>query len=385
MRICIDISQIVYDTGVSRYTKELVRHLLKIDKKNDYLLFAGAWRQKNKIENYLQELKEEGLKFEAKIVFLPPKLADLVFNQLRIPVDSFIGQVDVFHASNWTTPKTKAKLVTTVHDLTPIIYPETFPASLISNFKRNLRLVGETADLVLADCQTTKNDLVKHSRLDSQSIKTVYLAAGKEFKQVKNKKKIELIKRKYGIKKGEYILSVGTQEPRKNIKRLIRTFVRLNHVKVSLVLVGKYGWGPTSPRRRHSLWRRTAGLRRVISTGFVDDKDLATLYSGAKAFIYPSLYEGFGLPILEAMQSGCPVITSNRSSMAEIAGQAGLLINPEDIEGMTGILEKVLKDGEMRKEMTKKGLVQAGRFSWEKTAKETITAYRKVVNYGDVD
>jgi len=381
MRICIDISQIVYDTGVSRYTKELVRHLLKIDKKNDYLLFAGAWRQKDKIERYLSQLKKQELKFEEKVVLLPPKLADLVFNQLRIPVDYFIGPVNVFHASNWTTPKTKAKLVTTVHDLTPILYPETFPAVLISNFKRNLKLVGETADLILADCQATKKDLVKHSRLKSQSIKAVYLAAGKEFKQVKGKGKIELIKRKYGIK-GQYILSVGTQEPRKNIKRLIEAFVGLNHGKISLVLVGKYGWGPTSLKLR-----RVKGIKvpKIIPTGFVDDKDLAALYSGAEVFIYPSLYEGFGLPILEAMQSGCPVITSDCSSMAEIAGQAGLLINPENIEGMTRALERVLKDEEMRKEMTKKGLVQAGRFSWEKTAEETLTAYRKVVNHGDVD
>ena len=377
MRICIDISQIVYDTGVSRYTKELVSHLLKIDKKNDYLLFAGTWRQKDKIERYLSRLKKRGLRFEDKVVLLPPKLADLVFNQLRIPVDSFIGPVDVFHASNWTTPKTKAKLVTTVHDLTPILYPDTFPASLLSNFKRNLRLVGETADLVLADCQVTKKDLAKHSRLNNQDIKTIYLAAGKEFKQVKDKAKIESIKKKYGIK-DEYVLSVGTQEPRKNIKRLIKAFLGLKDFKVQLVLVGKYGWGPTSPRLR-----RVKG--KIITTGFIDDQDLAALYSGAEVFIYPSLYEGFGLPILEAMQSGCPVITSNRSSMAEIAGQAGLLINPEDTEGMTRALEKVLKDRGMRKEMTKNGLIQAKRFSWEKTAEGTLAVYRKVVNHGDVD
>jgi len=215
--------------------------------------------------------------------------------------------------------------------------------------------------------------------LNRQSIKTIYLAAAKEFKQVKDKGKIESIKRKYAIK-GEYVLSVGTQEPRKNIKRLIEAFIKLNHAKVSLVLVGKYGWGPTSS----GLPAGEAGPK-IITTGFVDDKDLAALYSGAEVFIYPSLYEGFGLPVLEAMQSGCPVITSNRSSTAEIAGQAGLLINPEDTEGMTRVLEKVLKDEGVRKEMIKKGLVQAKRFSWEKTAKETLTAYRKVVNHGDVD
>lgn len=370
MRIAIDISQSVYDTGVSRYTKELVRHLLRIDRDNEYLLFAGVWRQRKKIEEFLESLRKEKLEFESKVIFLPPRLADLVFNQLRISVDHLIGKCDIFHASNWTTPKTQAKLVTTVHDLTPILFPDSFPKNIIANFKNNLRLIEKNADLILTDCETTRKDLLARIRVRQDKVKTVYLASADHFNPVRDKQKIEKVKSKYKIF-DDYILSVSTQEPRKNIKSLIKAFLNLKDNKHQLVLAGKYGWG-----EEVQFLTEKKDLP-VVAAGFVIDEDLPALYSGAKAFVYPSLYEGFGLPVLEAMQSGCPVITSNCSSLAEIAGNGALLIDPKNEESIEKGLKRVLEDSNLRRELSEKGLVQAGKFSWEKTARKTLTAYRK--------
>lgn len=370
MKIAIDVSQIVYDTGVSRYTKELARHLFRIDKKNDYLLFAGVFRQKDKIQAYFEELRKEGLDFEERVVLLPPKIADLVFNRLRFPIDIFIDKVDVFHASNWTTPRTKARLVTTVHDLTPILYPETFPHGLLVNFQNNLKLVEANADLVLADCETTRGDLLKRTAINSEKIKTIYLAASEKFKPVKDRYQLSRIAKKYGIR-GDYILSVGTQEPRKNIKRLVEAFLQLDNRAEQLVLVGKYGW-------KEEISHLKSQVSDLVVTGFVEEEDLPTLYSAAKVFVYPSLYEGFGIPVLEAMQCSCPVVTSNSSSTAEIASGAALLVNPESIEELKDAMENVLDDKKLQKELTQKGLLQAKKFSWEKTAKQTLAAYKEI-------
>lgn len=349
---------------------------MKIDKKNDYLLFAGVFRQKEKIISFFKELENEGCKFSSKIVLLPPKLADLVFNKLRIPVDVFIGRADVFHASNWTTPATKAKLVTTVHDLTPILYPETFPKSIINNFKTNLKLIEKNADMVLTDSLTTRKDLIERSNVKANKIKTVYLAAGQNFKPETDEGEIEKVKGKYGIK-GGYILSVGTLEPRKNIKKLIKAFLSLQLITCSLqlILVGKIGWGDKKIKNKPCLPAGRNGKLNIITTGFVPDNDLPALYSGALAFVYPSFYEGFGLPVLEAMACGCPVITSNRSSTAEIAGSAGLLVNPKENIEIANAIEKIAKGEKLRKKMKANGLRQAKEFSWEKTAKNTLAAY----------
>ena len=375
--IGIDISQIVYETGVSRYTKELVRHLLRIDQENEYLLFAGVWRQKEKIEAFFDELHQQGLNFQSQVVLLPPKLADLVFNQWRVPVEWFTGRIDVFHASNWTTPKTSAKLVTTIHDLTPILFPETFPPNLIKSFQRNLQLIEKTAVAVLVDCETIKKDLLQHTEIPVGKIYPVYLAAGHQFQPVKDKVKIAKVKQKYGIV-GDYILSVATQEPRKNIKRLIEAFSQLNLNDISLVLVGKYGWGEKTKLKINP----PAGGEKlkIIETGFVDDQDLPVLYSGARVFVYPSLYEGFGLPVLEAMQCGCPVIISNRSATAEISGEAALLIDPTGTSTLTQAIKQILADKKLREEMVRKGIKRAGQFNWRKTALETLAIYRKVID-----
>ena len=371
MKIGIDISQIVYGTGVSRYTEELVKHLLKIDKKNHYLLFAGVWRQKRKIEKFLKEFKTNGYKFQPKVVFFPPKVADFIWNRVHIfQIERFTGPLDLFHSSNWAQPPASCPIVTTIHDLTPIKFPQAFEKEAIVSFKRNLHWAKRQAAFIIVDSKATEKDLIKEG-FDKGKIKVVYLGVSKKFKQIKDKKEIEKIKKKYGIK-GDYILSVGTLEPRKNIGRVIKSFSQLATRNSQLVLVGKQGWGNQSKSQISNL------KSQITFTGFVPDNDLPALYSGAKVFVYPSLYEGFGLPVLESMACGCPVITSNISSLPEIAGNAALLINPKNTKEIKKAMEKLLTNEKLRKKLIRKGLTQAKKFSWNKTTHQTLEIYTKL-------
>jgi len=367
MIIGIDISQIVYHTGVSRYTKELVRNLLRLDKKNSYKLFAGVWRQREAIDEYLQSLTSEGLSFQSYVKLFPPMLADRVWNSLHLfPIERFTGKVDVFHTSNWAQPPTKAVKVSTVHDITPILYPETHTKKVIQNFTRNVRLVRKECAVVLADSKATKQDLVTHCGFSEDTIKVIYLGVTSEFEPVTNNVSLRKVKDRYGIT-GEYLLSVGTQEPRKNLSKVVEAFTKLNP-DMQLVLVGKKGWGSEE---------RGVDSKKIIATGFVSDKDLPSLYSNATAFIYPSEYEGFGLPVLEAMACGCPVITSNVSSLPEVAGEAGICVNPHSKEEIMMAIKKVVSDNKIQKQMKEKSLKQAKQFSWEKTAQETLQVYQQ--------
>jgi len=355
MRIGIDISQIVYQTGVSRYTAKLVEHLLTIDKKNQYLLYAGSLRQRKILKSFVASLPRP-----VKLVLSPlsPKLADVAFNRLNLPLAAWLGEIDVFHASNWALPNLNCPIVTTIHDLTFLKYPEDHLSSLVAAHKRHLAKAKRKAAAVIAVSQSTKTDLVSLG-FNARNIKVIYEAADSLFKPVENKSVLS----KYQLTKS-YILSVGTLEPRKNIARLIEAFTALKEKSLELAIVGKFGWG-----------EKTKPVPGIKLLGFVPDEDLAGLYSNAKAFVYPSLYEGFGLPVVEALSCGCPVVTSLNSSLPEVAGKAAIYVDPKSVLSIAkGIKQAFNQAGSLRRA----GLIQAKKFSWEKTAKATLKVYREV-------
>jgi glycosyltransferase involved in cell wall biosynthesis len=369
MIIGIDISQIVYKTGVSRYTEELVRNLLRIDKNNRYKLFAGVWRQRKIVEDFLRELTTEKLDFESYIKLLPPLAAELLWNDLHlVTIESFMGKVDLFHTSNWAQPPAKAKKVTTVHDLVPILYTEHLVPKIVQNFNNNIKWIKKECERIIAVSESTKADLINQIGISGDQIDVVYSGVSNKFKPVTNALQIEKVKKKYGIEK-DYFLTVGTLEPRKNIDKVVEAFEKINNKDLSLVIAGKYGWGQ----------RQAEDRDRIITTGFVSDEDLPALYSGSKAFIYVSLYEGFGLPVLEAMGCGCPVVTSNVSSLPEVAGGAALLVNPNSAKEIVAAVNKIVEDKELRKKLSKQSLLQAEKFSWKTTAEKTLEVYNKVV------
>ncbi len=355
MRIAIDISQIVYGTGVSVYTKNLVDNLLQIDKENEYVLFAGSLRRRKDVLSLFPK---------ATIFPIPPTLADLIWNRLHVfPIEKLIGSVDVFHTSDWAEPPSRAFKVTTVHDLAPFLYPNLFPRDIIRNIvdthKYRLSWVRKEAKRIIVPTFATKKDLVSLG-FKGEIIRVIPESISSDFRKLPSDKVKEIL-RKYKIF-GDYVISVG-MDPRKNTERIIKAFEHTSAGKdYKIVFVG-------TPK-----YMKVRDARNVRILGNIPSQDLVGLYSGARALIYPSLYEGFGLPILEAMACECPVVTSNISSMAEVAGDAAMLVDPYKVDSISDGIEKILKGP---KNYIEKGLKRVQDFSWEKTARMTLDVYKE--------
>lgn len=359
MKIAIDISPVVYGTGVSTYTKELVVNLLKIDKKNHYILFGGSLRRKQELWDYINTLR--GTNFTGKVFTFPPSVADLMWNRLGMPpVETFIGEIDILHSSDWTEPPTRAKKITTIHDLTPILYPDWTHEKIEKVHKRKLKLTKKQVDHIIVPSETTKKDLVKLGF--KQKISVIPEASTSALTRV-SEKEVESVKQKYNLS-NLYMISVGVH-PRKNTIRIVRAYKRLKktYKNLNLVLVGT------------AVDVDTSSLPGVIFTGFISDKELSALYSGASTLLFPSLYEGFGIPILDAMKLGIPVVTSNLGSMKEVAGDAAVQVDPKSVDSIVNGVKKAFSDSE---NFVKKGIVREKKFSWEKMAMETLKVYDAV-------
>ncbi len=371
MKIAIDISQIVYGTGVSRYSENLVKSLLDLDDKNQYILFASSLRSYGRLQSFKEDLASYP-NVEFKFSKFPPTILEFLWNRLHIyPIDKIIGPVDIFHSSDWLEPPVSSKTtkkVTTVHDMVSYLFPSSLHPKIIANQKRKLAHVKKESDAIIADSKTTKDDVVKFLEIPEEKVTVIPLAASDNFNP-QDDEVVENTLAKYKIKK-PYVLSVATQEPRKNLQKLLDAFEEVLKEKpdAHLVLTGKYGWG--------------GGMRspgNVIWTNYVSEEDLVSLYSGCQVFIYPSLYEGFGLPILEAMACGAPVIASNNSSMEEVGKDAAILIDPRNEKQIAKAIEFVLNlNPEDYQKMVNASLDRAKEYSWEKTAAETLKVYERL-------
>lgn len=370
MRIGIDISQVIFSgTGSATYTAELLTHLLATDKENEYVLFGGSLRRHDELKTFTRSLTSP---VTEKFTHLPPSALHFLWNKLhKVSVDHFIGQLDIFHASDATQPPTKAKKVTTIHDLVVYTYPETLHPAQVRVQKRRLAWVKKEADAVIAVSEATKQDILTYLQIDPEKITVIYEGVTSQFSanlRLDQQQKIEAIKTKYQLPE-QYLLNVGTLQPRKNLTRLLEAYKQLSHAP-ALAIVGNVGWGEQLPK-----------VPGVTLLGAVEQQDLPYLYAGAYFFIYPSLYEGFGLPILEAMACGTPVITSNVSSLPEVGGDAALYVDPKDVDNIRDVLEAAIQmDHTAYHYMEEKSLNQAKNFSWNTTAEQTLALYRKILN-----
>jgi glycosyltransferase involved in cell wall biosynthesis len=362
MKVGIDVSPIVYGTGVSIYTQNLVENLLQIDKENDYRLFFSSLRQK------FPGLKADGYELRAKK--LPPTLLDILWNKLHIiPVETFVGDVDVFHCSDWTQPPARnTKLVTTVHDLSFLHRPDTVHPKVLAAQKRRLKWVENEADAVIAVSEATKKEIVQLLDIPEDKITVIYEGVPRDVGNFQfSNFQFSKIKKKFKIE-NRYIMAVGSQAPRKNIENLIKAFqllaTRYQLPTTNLVIAGRYETEKNLPDG-------------VITTGFLDRKELLALIKKAAVFVYPSLYEGFGLPILEAFSLETPVVTSNCSSMAEVGGDAVVLVEPESVDSIAEGINKVLKSKNLQKDLIAKGKTRLNDFSWQKTAQKTLEVYKQ--------
>jgi len=372
MKIGIDISQIVYEgTGIATYTRYLVENLLKIDKDNEYLLFASTLRQQQKLESFYQSLKNKE-NSKSKFLPLPPVFWEFIWNNLHVlPLESLTGKLDLFHTSDWLEPPGKCPKVTTVHDLTIYKYPEEAHPRIKYNQEKRLAWVKKESKLIITDSQSGKEDLIEILNIPSEKIRVIPLAPRPEFHADNLQFKVESIREKYHLNK-PFFLSVGTREPRKNLKTAISAYEKLKQNKdFDYVICGKYGWGEEI--------KPASGVKVL---GFVPDEELACLYKEAVSFIYPSLYEGFGLPVLEAQNMGCPVISSERGSLIEILNPEALRINPESETTLIEAMEHIANIYESPKyfEIIKSGLEFAKNFTWEQTAQKTLSAYKELAS-----
>jgi len=271
----------------------------------------------------------------------------------------------------------------TIHDIIPILYPQYCSDGSARLIKKHIEWLSRK-DFLLCVSHSAKNDLLNYSnKFDPERVFVIHLAASKKFHLCEFPEEIRAVKAKYKIPEdNRYILSVATFDPRKNLHLLIRSFAGLvASEKINdmfLVLVGCLGWG------YEKIFQEIADnpeiKDRIIITGYVDDTDLSPLYTGALAFVYPSAYEGFGLPPLEAMQCGAPVITSNTSSLPEVVGDAGIMVEPNDVAGLSEAIRKVYGSESLRADMSRRSRERTKLFSWEKCVDQTVAAYKKAIS-----
>lgn len=306
-----------------------------------------------------------------------------------IPVDAHnLEAADIFHSPYDEIPAAaqqahKVQKFLTIYDLIPVLYPQFLLSEQITLlYKKTLASISQK-DWVICISHSTKNDLCNYLNIDASRVFVTHLAAEPSiFYPCTDAETIAAIRNKYGLRDGGYILSLGTLEPRKNIDHVIRCFAQLiqeqNIKDLYLVLVGTPGW--KYDKIMEEISKKSWLKERIIFTGYVPQSDLAALYSGALTFVYPSFYEGFGLPPLEAMQCGVPVISSNTSSLPEVVGDAGVMLDPKDANGLCQSMLEIYNRPLLREKMSLKSLEQAKLFSWERCARETISAYRTALS-----
>jgi glycosyltransferase involved in cell wall biosynthesis len=358
MNIGIDISQIAYQgTGVGRFTNGLVNAILEYDNKNHWTFFFSGFR--NNLDSQLEKITlDKGhqlIKWK-----LPPTLLSFLWNDIHYPflpptTYHLPPNLDWFITSDWTEPAIPGiKKATIVHDLVFKRYPETVDKKILKTQEKRLSWVKKESKLIFADSQTTKNDLIELLNIPNNKIVVNY--PGVEISIPDLNKKQDFLN-KYGLTK-PFILSVGKLEPRKNLNRLISAMKQLNNQTIDLVIAGQKGW-----QQFNNL--TIEQLNNVRFLGYLPDNDLSILYSSCLFFVYPSIWEGFGYPIVEAMKLGVPVACSNTSSMKEIANDSALMFNPLDEENIYQSIDRMIQDQVLRKQLIKKGFERSKIFTWK--------------------
>lgn len=366
MKIGIDISQIVYEgTGVAHYTRQLVQTLLRVDHNNKYVLFGASLRKKADFHAFIRSLADTEL--ESKFINVPLTALDLLWNKWHFPsIEHFTGKIDAYHSSDWIEPPACCPKVTTIHDLIVYRYPEHMPPQIVETQKRKLGWVKKESRAIIADSESTKMDIIHYLGIAEEKIQVIHLGVDSQFAP-QSKERVNEVKKIYGLGE-EYVLCVGTQEPRKNVQRVIDAFAKLHKKNLQLAIVGNRGWG-----------KEVTLHSQMKLLGFVPQEDLIALYSGAVSFVYPSYYEGFGLPILEAMASGTVVVTSDRGSLKEVVADKGITVDPESVTSISEAIEYTTSlSTNKRKSMIEKGQQHAARFTWQKTAILTLNLYNSL-------
>lgn len=375
MKIAIDIRTINKPrSGVGYYVTNLILKLQELDKDNQYCLisnngeYENTFRAQSNFENHRTWVSNENHLFGDfwESIYLPRLLEK--------------KNVSVFHGPAFMIPllKRRMSMVVTIHDIVSFIMPDTIPLKYAFYMRNLIRLVSRKADRIISVSESAKRDLIAWLDIPEEKITVVHQAVSEWFRPADGSGDGgQAIRRKFGIH-GRYMLFVGNLEPRKNLIRLMEAFAMARKKlggPVQLVIAGKKGWLCGDILKTYE---RIRNGDDIIITNYVNERDLLSLYQNAEMFVFPTRYEGFGIPALEAMACGAPVITSNVSSLPEITGDAALLINPSDVGEISEAMIKLADSESMRSQMRIRGFKQAERFSWAKTARETLGVYRSL-------
>jgi glycosyltransferase involved in cell wall biosynthesis len=371
MKICLDVSAAVHKrAGLGRYAQELTAALLAIDEANDYISFYND-STTAQVDAPLDQTHSLAVRTSDK----PWRLRIMLAHMARRPQDNLFPVTDVFHAMDHLLPYLKhIPSVFTLCDLTFFTHGQTH-APLNRTFLRLMlpRFLRAT-DAVIAISECTLHDAVSRFDFIKGKSGVVYLGVSPRFRPLANPSGLAEVRTRLGLPQ-RFFLYVGTIEPRKNLAMLFEAFKYSHIPDVKLVICGKKGWLSEATLQR----LQELGLENeVVLTGFVVDDELPSVYCLAEAFVFPSLYEGFGLPVLEAMACGTAVISSNTSSLAEVADGAALLLRPDDVRGWATAMSEISRNAALRADLRERGLHRAGQFTWESTARQTLDIYRDV-------
>lgn len=381
MRLGIDARLFHVNTGIGRYTRSLFFEYLQRRQQSDDQLVLFYDRPADFASFFPDAFADASSLPEHVRLVTALCQRRIVWTNWSLPPLLRQQQIDVYHGvCNFELPLRKmCRYVVTIHDLVPLFFPELVPKKHLLFFKLFIKRAAQTADAIITDSEHSKQDICRYLKVSDEKVRVIHLGYTPQPLPQNAEEQRQRLFEQYGIRQ-PYLLFVGVIEPKKNLERLLEAFALLRQERriddgVQLVIAGGKGWFCEQLEQHIAALRLE---RSVVLTGFMPDDALPLLYSGAEAFVFPSIYEGFGLPVVEAMAHGVPVITSNVSSLPEIAGHAGLLVNPMDAASIAAGIETVLTHPEQRAAMKIAGRLQAQQFSWPRTAEATYRVYQNV-------
>lgn len=358
--------------GIGRYTEELIRHLIELDKDNQYHIFLSKSAATN-FPIYSPNLSKTGVDFSHYSYS----------EQFKYPAILKRARLDLIHYTNFNSPVffTKTPSVVTIHDLTLWFFPGRGQKSWFRRmiYRFVIKKTCQNAKRIIAITKNTKQDIIRLLGVNPEKITVIYEAVPKNYKVISNDQKIKKIKHKFNISK-PYVMYVGQWRDHKNIVRMIRAFSLLRrryNIDYQLVMVGKVD--DKYPQIKATI-KELELTDQVVFMGYVPDFELPYVYNGAEFFVWPSLYEGFGLPPLEAMACGTPVVSSNASCMPEVLGDAAYYFNPLNVESIAKSMADMSGSYSLKREFRLKGLRQARKYSFEQSAKQTYKIYKQALN-----
>jgi glycosyltransferase involved in cell wall biosynthesis len=370
MRIAIDAHSVGAKLGGNEsYAVNLIEALAQIDGTNDYTLYVTTNEARARVHNRWPNFKVRLTLPHTPLIRIP----------LTLSAELRKNPVDVLHVQFTAPPFCPCPVVVSIHDLSFEHLPQTFNRRSRTQLRLTVRHSARRAAHILSLSEHTRRDIIETYGINEDHVDAIPLAAPDHFAPVQENDEIQRVRHNYGID-GDYILSVGSIQPRKNLARLIKAYASLRgEVAVKklpkLVLAGKCAWLYDETLRALD----ESGVKEaVVLTGYVAEPDLPALYSGALCFVYPSYFEGFGLPPLEAMKCGAPVIVGNRTSLPEVVGDAALMVDPFDVDAIGAAIKRLIEDSELRTELSIKGQDRANAFNWRETARRTLAVYKQV-------